>query len=248
MKALPERLTYAQEKLIKLVEGRKLRKWCQENAVAHSTAYRLALGEILPNYRIIASMCHLVAPIEWLFFTDEKLPYEPKLLPKWEASETAKFIQEHKGDYREIAKRYGLSELIAYNIFVAHRKVPTIKLMRETCDMANPIEYFMPASMEVMEDYIPKKGDIVRAGKDGEYYLVITNSGKNTESKSFTGCLISENEQTGIALSGTKTRGFVNPGFLRTFRIDSPHPLALIEKTEAELVEKTVRMAVEYIS
>ena len=53
----------------------------------------------------------------------------------------------------------------------------------------------------------------------------------------------------GTALSrGYYKHSFVNPASLHTFRIDSPAPLALIEKTEAELVEKTVRMAVEYIS
>lgn len=248
MKELPERITYAQEKLIKLVDARKLRRWCQENGITHSAAYRLALGEILPNYRIMASMCHLIAPIDWLFFTDETRPYEEQLLPKWDNAEPAKFIQEHRDDYREIAKRYGLSELIAYNIFVAHRKVPTVRLMRDACAEVNPIEFFMPSSMEITPGYIPRKGDIVRTGKDGSTYLVITASEKNKEFNSFTGCLISRSCESGIELSGTRTQGFVNPRSLATVRLDAPAPLVLIEKTEAELVEKTASMAMEYLS
>lgn len=247
MKAIPERITYAQEKLIRLVDARKLRKWCQENGLSHSSTYRLALGEILPNYRVLASMCHLIAPIDWLFFTDEQRPYEPQLLPKWENKEPAKFIKEHRSDYREVAKRYGLTELIAYNIFVAHRKVPTMKLLRDSCAEVNPIEFFMPPDMEITQGYIPKKGDIVRARKDGDICLVITNSEKNSEFGSFTGCIIEENGD-GIELLGTVTRGFVNPRFLVSFRLDSPAPLVLIEKTEAELVEKVARMAAEYIA
>ncbi|MBQ8678335.1 MAG: hypothetical protein IJ530_01065 [Treponema sp.] len=246
MKAIPERLTYAQEKLIKLIEARKLRKWCQENGVTHSAAYKLALGEVLPNYRIIASMCHLIAPIDWLFFTDEPLPYESQLLPKWENTEPPKFIAAHRGDYRELAARYGLSELIAYNIFVARRKVPTVKLMRDACAEANPIEFFMPPSMEANLTYIPKKGDIVRAGKDGNKYLVITNSEKNAEYESFTGCLISA-ESDGIELTGTNTKGFADPRFLRTFRLGSSSLTVLIEKAEAELVDKAAKLAAEYI-
>ena len=248
MKAIPERITYAQEKLIKLVETRRLRKWCLENGLAHSQTYRLALGEILPNYRVIASMCHLIAPIDWLFYTDEERPYEPQYLPKWENTEPSKFVKEHRDDYREVAERYGLPELIAYNIFVAYRKVPTIALMRDACAEVNPIEFFMSPSMEITQGYIPKKGDIVRAGKDGGTYLVITNSEKNERYKTFTGCLISEDCEDGIALSNSKTKGFVNPRSLATIRLDSPFPLVLIEKTETELVEKTARMAAEYIS
>lgn len=248
MKAIPERITYAQEMLIKLLEARKLRKWCQENGITHSSAYRLAVGEILPNYRIMASTCHLIAPIDWLFFTDETRPYESKLLPKWDNTEPAKFIKEHRRDYREIAMRYGLSDLIAYNIFVTYRKVPTIKLMRDACAEVNPTEFFMPYSMEITQDYIPKKGDIVRAGKDGRTYLVITNSEKNKEFGSFTGCLISENCKNGLEISGTKTGGFVDPRSLATVRLDDPAPLILIEKTETELVEQTAGMALEYLS
>ena len=99
LKQIPERITYAQEKIIHLIEERKLRQWCMDNGLQHAAVYRLALGELNPSYKNICNMVHLIAPIEWLFYTDEKLPYEPKTVPQWNSDNKCKFIKEHKLDY-----------------------------------------------------------------------------------------------------------------------------------------------------
>ena len=79
MKPRPERMTYAQKKLMALIDERKLRRWCEENGFSHAFVFNLAFGNRAPTYKNIAAMCQFISPIEWLFSCDEKLPYEPDL-------------------------------------------------------------------------------------------------------------------------------------------------------------------------
>lgn len=246
LKQKPDRITYAQEKLIKLIEERKLRHWCMDNGIIHSAAYRLALGEQAPTYRIIASMCHLIAPIEWLFFTDEKLPYEPVLLPKWDAKNQSKFVKEHRFDYKTVAKKYGLEELSAYNIFVAHRATPTPALIRAACSDVNPIEFFTDSDIEIQENYIPERGDIVSIEEN--VLLVISNQKDNEKNKLFTGCLIVSECENGIALEGSVTKGFVNPQNIQTFPIVYTTARTLIEKAGSEITDKVMDEARKALS
>lgn len=239
LKQKPERITYAQQKLLKLIEERKLRRWCLDNGIIHSAAYRLALGEQLPTYKIMASMCHLIAPVEWLFYTDEPLPYEPVLLPKWDAKKQSKFVKEHRFDYKAVAEKYGLTELSAYNIFVAYRASPTPALIKSACNDVNPNEFFTDGNLEVRKEYIPEKGDIVSV--DGNIFLVVTDSQGNEERKIFSGCsVLSANSGTAgkIALSGTSTGGVVNPYSIQSF--STSRTKSLIEEADSETTEKVI--------
>ena len=162
LKQIPERITYAQKKIIHLIEERKLRQWCMENGLQHASVYRLGIGELIPSYKRICSMVHLIAPIEWLFYTDEKLPYEPQIVPQWNSNERSKFVKEHKYDYKEVAKKYGITELSAYNICVAGRAKPSLAFIRECCKDTNPIDFFMDGEEPVTsKSFTPDRGDIV---------------------------------------------------------------------------------------
>ena len=61
-KERPERITYAQKKLLDLIDRRELRSWCAEHNLPHTTVYRLALGESIATYAMICSMVHLIPP------------------------------------------------------------------------------------------------------------------------------------------------------------------------------------------
>ena len=241
LKAKPERMTYAQEKLIKLIEERKLRKWCMDNGLTHSAIYRLALGEQVPTYKIIASMCHLLSPVEWLFYTDEALPYESVLLPQWDCRTPSKFVKAHRYDYKTIAEKYSLEELNAYNIFVAYRSNPTPAFIRAACDTTNPAEFFTDGEGEIksLEEFTPDRGDIVSV--DGKIVFVITKKEENEKNKSFSGCLVIQNSESGIELSGTAAKGKLLPHRPASFEIARTMPRTLIEKETAEFTEKAMR-------
>lgn len=240
LKQKPERITYAQQKLIQLIEERKLRRWCLDNGIMHSSAYRLALGEQTPTYKIIASTCHLISPIEWLFFTDEKLPYEPVLLPQWNCEVPCKFIKEHRFDYQTIAQKYNLEKSSAYNIFVAYRANPTPIFIKAACNETNPIDFFTDGEGEIktLKEFIPERGDIVSV--EGKIIFVITKQKLNEKNKSFSGCLIISENEKGIELKKSITKGFVCPYKLSSFNIELTTPRTLIEKAEEGIIKKVL--------
>jgi|GEM_PF-1306267 len=240
LKAKPERMTYAQKRLITLIEERKLRRWCLDNGITHSGAYRLAIGEQPPTYRIIASMCHLIAPIEWLFFIDESLPYEPELLPLWSCKEPCKYVKEHRYDYKTVAAQHNLELSNAYNIFVAYRANPTPVFIRELCDEVNPSDFFTAGNGEIksLKDFIPDRNDIVSI--DGKIVLVITKAELNEANKIFTGCVIHADLKEGIKLENTISQGFVSPYNIQSFAITIHASRTLIEKVDAAFTEKVL--------
>lgn len=240
LKQKPERITYAQQKLIQLIEERKLRRWCLDNGIMHSSAYRLALGEQTPTYKIIASTCHLISPIEWLFFTDEKLPYEPVLIPKWDSEKPSKYVKAHHFDYLTVAKKYNLESISAYNIFVSYRAKPTPLFIRAVCNEVNPIDFFTDGETEItnLREFVPERGDIVSV--EGKIIFVITKQKLNEKNKSFSGCVIISENEKGIELKKSITKGFVCPYKLSSFNIEMTTPRTLIEKAEEGIVKKVL--------
>lgn len=235
LKTKPERITYAQEKLIKLIESRKLRQWCIDNNLTHSAIYRLALNEQLPTYKIISSMCHIIAPIEWLYYTDETLPFEAQVVPQWDSTKHSKFIKEHKFDYETIAKKYNIEKLSAYNLFVSYRAKPSIQFIRSVSKDVNPIEFFIDSdtNINIIQNYIPKPGDII--SYDGK--LILTLSKQENNSKYTFGCLIQKNID-GILLENTITKGFVNLSYIDTFPTNK---ITLIESVTSEFSENIAK-------
>ena len=90
------RITYAQQKLLVLVEARQLRSWCLESNLPHASLYKLAVGQSVPSFKAIRYLVPYFAPAEWLFFMDEEIPYPIRTLLEWNSDDTSVFIQKHK--------------------------------------------------------------------------------------------------------------------------------------------------------
>ena len=86
------RITYAQQKLLALVKVRQLRSWCMERNLPHTSLYKLAVGQSVPTFKAISYLVPYFAPAEWLFFTDEEIPYPIRILPEWNPDDTSVFI------------------------------------------------------------------------------------------------------------------------------------------------------------
>ena len=86
------RITYAQQKLLVLVEDRQLRSWCLESNIPHASLYKLAVGQSVPTFKAISYLVPYFALDEWLFFTDEEIPYPIRTLPEWNLDDTSVFI------------------------------------------------------------------------------------------------------------------------------------------------------------
>lgn len=239
-KPVPKRITYAQAKLLKLIEERKLKKWCMDNSLTHTSIYRLAVGDTLPTYRIISSMSHLIAPIEWLFYTDKKLPYTAQVVPQWDYKKKSKFIKEHRFDYKVIGKKYGLEELSAYNLFIAYRAYPTIQFMREVCKDFNPIEFFTDSKIEVTKTFIPDRGDIINI--KNSVIIVLSKKEFNKSHNSIIGCTIVSDCKDGIKLNTPLVKGIVNIADLHSYNCNFSSMNAslpsLIEKNNSTTVKE----------
>ena len=139
------RVTYAQKKLLDLLQERKLKSWCEEKNVPHATLYKLATGNMVPSFIVMSSLVPYFAPAEWVYFTDEDIPYEVRILEVWNPDDTSLFIKKHKYDYMEVEKKYEISETNARNIFVNRRANITLLQMRKMAKDVNPEEFFIPA-------------------------------------------------------------------------------------------------------
>ena len=245
LKAIPERLTYAQQRLVKLIEARELRRWCTNNGLTHSSIYRIALNEQIPTYKTICEMAHLIAPIEWLFYTDEKLPYKAQLVFAFDPKKSiCKYIKEHRFDYKTIAEKYGLSNLSAYNLFVTYKARPTAAFIRQVCAEVNPIEFFTESIKEIPEQYIPERGDII--SHNGELLFVLTTKEYTEKHTYVICCLISSDCMDGITLEKTHTKGTVNPYAIISFSFARPMP-TLIETADKVSTKKIMKKATEFL-
>lgn len=239
LKQIPERITYAQEKIIHLIEERKLRQWCMDNGLQHAAVYRLALGELNPSYKNICNMVHLIAPIEWLFYTDEKLPYEPKTVPQWNPDNKCKFIKEHKLDYQEVAKKYGISELSAYNICVAGRAKPSLAFIRECCKDTNPIDFFTDGGeIEEPKQFTPNRGDIINI--QGNILFVLSKKEEVEKDNYLTACPVIKRNTNTIELIGLKIKGFINLKNIQTYMLGPRCKASFIETADEKITQNVM--------
>jgi len=194
------RVTYAQKKLLDLLQERKLKSWCEERNVPHATLYKLATGNMVPSFIVMSSLVPYFAPAEWVYFTDEEIPYEVKTLEVWNPDDTSLFIKKHKHDYMEVAKKYEISETNARNIFVNRRANITLLQMRKMAKDVNPEEFFIPADETVDGKFYPEQGDIVL--HSGKKMLVLSKYEVNKKYSFFVGIELVENVVEGVKVSG----------------------------------------------
>lgn len=88
-----DRITYALQKLLALMEARQLHSWCLERNLPHASLYTLAIGQSIPTFKETSYRVPYFAPAEWLFFTKEESPYPIHTLPEWNHDGTSVFIQ-----------------------------------------------------------------------------------------------------------------------------------------------------------
>lgn len=243
LKEIPERITYAQEKLIKLIEERKLRKWCLENGLTHSTIYKLATGEKLPSYPIVCSMSHLVPPIEWLFYTDEQIPYEAQTVLPLEPGKECRYVAAHRKDYREMAEKYGLTEIQAYNIIIG-RKKPNLGFIRQTCGEVNPIEFFIPSDETETKTTVPERGDI--ASIKGKNFLVLSEREPNEKNGTFIACPVASDENGIPLVCDCNVSGKIKICEIMSFPTDAN--TLVLGKAAAETIEKAAKEVVNLVS
>lgn len=219
-----DKITYARKFLLDLLEKRRLRSWCQESGALHISMFKIARGLMNPTYAV---MCHLlpyIPPAHWVYFTDEKIPYEVRTLPEWRPEAVSAFVRCHKRDWKEIGQRYGISESLANNIFVSHRARPTVSLIRNAREDVNPEDFFTGGDLTDDGLFYPERGDIVTV--QGRTVLVISTEKRNREMSSVTVFDIKNGE--------------IDCNTLATIHYARTVPM-LVGKADSVLVEKAIQ-------
>lgn len=237
MKNNPLRITYAQRRLIEKIEHRQLRRWCIENNLNHPTMYNIAIGNAPIIYKTICKTAHLIPPIEWLYYVDEPLPYEAVLAPQFDFTRLSRYIVFHRNDYKAIAKKYGLTDLQSYNVFVTYRTYPSISLIRAMCAEVDPIEFFVNSNVLINNEHVLDCGDIVSVGES--VYFVLTKTEHNDKYKKVITCAIQNDCLDGIKLpDGVCTKGFVNVHDIQSYVVTKR--LAFIEGTNSDFIKSVL--------
>lgn len=228
------RLTYGQRKLQQLIDERMLNQWAVNNNLSHAQLYSIAVGLRIPTYRFICSICHIISPIEWLYYEDEELPYEAVTVPQWPYYMPSKFIIEHQGVYKQIGEKYGLSLSSAKNLFRDNRAYPSIQFMRRACEDYNPVDFFT-----AYEEKTPAQGDIIHITINSQNLnaLVLSNQQHNISSKSFYYLLLTDEDfktTNTYKISGKILSGYVDTACIKYTDPVKPVKIDVIEKLPEE--------------
>lgn len=186
-----KRITYAQEKLLKLSEERKLKEFCIKNNIDNTLMSKIALGTRVPTYKLMCETCDIIAPAEWIYYTDEKIPYKVQTLPKWDCDKPSYFIALHKKDYTQFLK-YDLPKDVLKSLFVTYRLRPTFPIIREFAKEVDPIQFFCDSVYLISEIEYPDTGDIIKYQE--QEYFVITDKKKNQNNNKLTACRYEKKE------------------------------------------------------
>jgi hypothetical protein len=190
------KITYAQEKLLRLIEERQLKKWCFQHNYDHTLMHKIAKGERIPTYRLMCETCDVISPAEWIYFTEEEIPYTVQTVPKWDVNQVCYFLKEHKADYMQIAKQFGLEKNDAYSLFVSYRLRPNLKLLRLFVKQINPIYFFCDKAELYDKIVYPDSGEVVLFNE--KKYFIITSKENNKKTKTAVVCTMDENDKVNI--------------------------------------------------
>ena len=239
-KEIPARITYAQKRLIIMIQKRELRSWCLEHNLEHASLYRIALGEKVATYKIVSSLVHLIPPAEWIYYIDEKIPYELKTVPIWDSSKNCSFILKHKTDWQEVSKKYDVPLESCRNLFVNHRAKPSLLQIRKFALDTDPIEFFTEGDF-VEDTYIPERGDVVSIS--GKKVLVLSKQEYNIENKAIMCIYIEESSKNGMKFDNSEISGEINLLSLTTItysRIMPKFIVKLDDKLVLNVLDKVV--------
>ena len=235
-KEVPERITYAQRRLIMMIQKRELRAWCLEHNLEHASLYRIALGEKVATYKIVSSLVHLIPPAEWIYYIDEEIPYEVKTVPIWDSSKHCAFIKKHKQDWQELSEKYDVPLESCRNLFVNYRAKPSLLYIRKFALDVDPIEFFTEGEAEDFS-YIPEQGDVISIS--GKKMLVVSNRKFNEENNSVIGLYIEESCKNGIEVEFSEGKGLINLLSLTTVGFSRNKP-KFVEKLNDEQLKIVV--------
>ena len=198
------RISYARQKLLNLTKEHKLRAWCLNYKLDYTLMHKIAIGTRIPTYRLMSSTCHIIPPAEWIFFTDETIPYQVQTVPQWDYNELSYYILKHKKDYKDIQKEYDLDELTAYNLFKTHRLYPSYALIRIFSEKVDPVEFFISSPADISDLPYPARGDVVEI--ENEQFLVLSAQEQNKLNKAIIGCKYDEllNQFNPLLIQGIK--------------------------------------------
>lgn len=183
-----ERITFAQKKLLVLSDDRALSKWSEDNNLDRTLMQKISKGKRIPTYKLMCQTCDIISPAEWVYFTDEKVPYQFQTVPKWNVEEPSYFILKHREDWSEIGAKYGFDRIDAYNLFCTLRLRPSFVIIRQFLNDVNPIEFFCNQEYLSTKLQYPDTGDIILHKK--EEYFVISSSEQNKLKNAATICKI----------------------------------------------------------
>ena len=181
-----EKMTLAQVFLWELLKVRKLKAWCAQRGLPHTTVYKVASGDSVPTYAVICSLLPFIPYTDWYFFKGEKIPYERKTIDAWKADDVPAFIRQHKHDWAEQGRIFGMTESFARNLFVNHRARPTLNMVRQAAlNGIDPVVFFTAGDPEDDGVFYPEHGDIVALF--GKEFLVLSESRWNSDNSAFFG-------------------------------------------------------------
>nr|WP_318715459.1 hypothetical protein [uncultured Treponema sp.] len=143
-KSESERISYARKALLDLVEKRELRAWCMERDLPHSSIFKIAVGTDIPSYILICQMLPYFSPAEWVYFTDEEIPYKHESLPAFNPKDFSLFIKKHKIDYMDITEKFGLTEANAKKYLPSQKSKPIVASYPKTCSRIEPGRVLCP--------------------------------------------------------------------------------------------------------
>lgn len=168
---MQERITYAQKKFLDMIELHQFKNWCLENNLNYELLYKIAVGNRIPTYKLMCQTCDIIPPVEWLYFTDETIPYKKFTVPKWNVETESFFIMKYKEDYKEICLKYGMEQMDGYNLFCSGRLRPSFVIIRKFIQDFDPILFFIDDKQkkDIME--YPEKGNIIVL-KNKKYFTV----------------------------------------------------------------------------
>ncbi|MCQ2588972.1 MAG: hypothetical protein MJ179_00970 [Treponema sp.] len=192
---MSERITYAQKKFRDLLEQSKFKSWCSENNSPYELLHKIAIGERVPTYKLMCQTCDIIPPAEWLYFTDEKIPYKVQTVPKWDVEQESFFIKAHKADYKEICKKYNLEQIDGYNLFCMKRLRPSMVIIRKFIKDIDPILFFIGTKEVTTILEYPEAGEIITA-QNKQYFCVSKKSFNEEKQKIIVAPVINQNIQT----------------------------------------------------
>ncbi|MCQ2584468.1 MAG: hypothetical protein MJ185_02665 [Treponema sp.] len=233
------RITYVQKALQELIEKRELMSWCKERNLPRTTVYYVATGDELPPYALICKMLPYFSPAEWVYFTDEEIPYEHKTLPALDPKAFSVFLKKHKLDYKDIAKKLDMTEVRAKNVFLHRRANLTLFQIRKLASEVNPEEFFIEAENPVEFLFYPERGDIVSLSRKN--ILVLSTNKDNVANDCFIGTVLEEEKEGSLFIKGETTKGYISIQTLASFSYIRRNPV-LIDHASQESLDAALKI------